>query len=570
MENAKSYEQLLKELEDTQSQLKETRCQLEEANDMIEAIRTGQVDALVIKSDVGHQLYTLESADVIYRIFIEQMTEGAVTLNPEGKILYCNTRFSAWTGLSLEKVIGKSFEDFVHPQNFAQWRDLLAEAWTAGIRGETSLRSVSGRRIPVSISFNVLIVNEGTSMSLILTDETEQKEAQQLLNQQNQQLLKAEETARLLNANLEETVRARTQQLYDKQEQLSRILETMAEGVVIIDNDGNLVYANPMAQGVLGLKASQLENKIYDDPKWQNLRLDGSSLPEEEHPLFIAIRTGKPVYDHEIAVQPPGREIFYISINAAAIRDENGVITGGISTFMDVTNRRKAMQDKDEFISVASHELRTPITSLKASLQLLERMKNKPSAAMLPRLIEQSNVSLNKVSVLIDDLLNATKFNQGLLVLNKTRFKVSTLIDGCISYLRIKGKYQIVAEGDRDIEVNADFNKLEQVLNNLINNAVKYAPASKTILISSEKTAQTVRISVIDKGPGISPDKLPYLFDRYYRVDSGGHQYSGLGLGLYICSEIIKKHKGEIGANSSLGKGSVFWFEIPADPAKIS
>jgi two-component system CheB/CheR fusion protein len=98
---------------------------------------------------------------------------------------------------------------------------------------------------------------------------------------------------------------------------------------------------------------------------------------------------------------------------------------------------------------------------------------------------------------------------------------------------------------------------------NFVNNAVKYAPQSKEILIKIEKVNDMAKVSVIDRGPGISPEKIPHLFDRYYRVDSNGSQYSGLGLGLYISAEIIKKHSGVIGVDSELGKGSTFWFTFP-------
>ncbi len=101
------------------------------------------------------------------------------------------------------------------------------------------------------------------------------------------------------------------------------------------------------------------------------------------------------------------------------------------------------------------------------------------------------------------------------------------------------------------------------MLVNFINNAIKYAPNSPAIAVSLTKVEGFAKVTVTDQGPGISPSKLPHLFDRYYRVDDGGAQYSGLGLGLYICAEIIKKHKGQIGATSDLGKGSTFWFTLP-------
>ena len=129
--------------------------------------------------------------------------------------------------------------------------------------------------------------------------------------------------------------------------------------------------------------------------------------------------------------------------------------------------------------------------------------------------------------------------------------------------MRIEGVYTIRSEDDVDLKVCADAGRIDQIMINFVNNAIKYAPGSKEIRIKVERLGNLAKVSVIDKGPGIPPEQLPYLFDRYYRVDSSGSQYSGLGLGLYISSEIIKKHDGQIGVESEIGKGSVFWFTLP-------
>ena len=214
---------------------------------------------------------------------------------------------------------------------------------------------------------------------------------------------------------------------------------------------------------------------------------------------------------------------------------------------------------------MASHELKTPVTSLKASMQLLDRMKHDPSPIILSKLIEQSNKSLHKLNGLINDLLNTNRIAQGQLQLVKTNFTVGEMINECCNSFRHSAKHQIALKGNMGFKVYADEQQIEQVMVNLIDNAVKYAPKSAEIIIKAEKMANALKISVEDKGPGVPPEKLPYLFDRYYRADYNGNQYSGLGLGLYISSEIIKKHGGEMGVNSEQGKGSTFWFTLPLD-----
>lgn len=546
------------------AELTETRYKLADAEDALEAIRSGEVDALVVKSDNGHQLYTLKSSDLAYRVFIEQMITGAVTLDENGNILYCNSRFADFVGVAMQKVTGQSICGFVDTAEEEECLTMVRNAWHQhGLKQEFHLLSPAGEKLPVLFSMQVLELQEGRFLSVIVTDLTEQKMHQQELEAKNIELLEAQNISRELNATLERTIIDRTRELYDNQEQLARILETMAEGVAITDKSGRLTYANPLAQRILGISEAAARTDAYLDPHWPILRVDGTHLSPEDHPMTLAMKKGNPVYDFEVAIQPPEKDRFYISINAAPIRDEQGNITGGVATFMDVTHRRKTMQQKDDFISVASHELRTPITTLKASIQLLSRVGREGDPAIFEKLISQSNKSLNKVSVLIKDLLNATKISEGQLELRKSRFLLKALIDDCCPHVRASGVYNIIYDGPADLQIEGDYDKLDQVVVNFVNNAVKYAPDSKEVFIKAAVENGFVKVSVVDKGPGIPPDKIGDLFQRYQRADHDGKNLSGLGLGLYISSQIIRRHGGSIGVNSTVGKGSSFWFTVP-------
>ncbi|RYY67009.1 MAG: PAS domain-containing protein, partial [Chitinophagaceae bacterium] len=161
---------------------------------------------------------------------------------------------------------------------------------------------------------------------------------EQVLSRMQKDQIIAEKTA------LEDTLRK-------SEQRLQGILDTMAEGVGITDATGKLIYANRMAQEIFGLTENETNVQSYNDPQWHNLRIDGSPLADNEHPMAIMMRTGKPIYDHEIAIQPPDGERKYISVNAAPIFNEEGELTGGIGTFMNVTSRRLITQQKDDFIS---------------------------------------------------------------------------------------------------------------------------------------------------------------------------------------------------------------------------
>lgn len=259
-----------------------------------------------------------------------------------------------------------------------------------------------------------------------------------------------------------------------------------------------------------------------------------------------------------------GKYIWFLC-RATAIRDTDGRIIKWFGTSTDIDDQKKQQQQKDEFISVASHELKTPLTTLKASLQLMSRvMSTESTSDKLRTLAEKTNYNLKKLSTLVDDLLSSTKIEQGQLVLNKSVFPVSQLIDECCDHVRLEGVHTIRISGDLSLQVYADRQKIDQVVVNLVNNAVKYAPQSDEIVVTISKEADMVKVTIEDFGIGIPAEKIPHLFDRFYRVDVSGIQYSGLGLGLYISSEIVKRHGGQLGVNSVEGQGSKFWFTLPA------
>lgn len=269
------------------------------------------------------------------------------------------------------------------------------------------------------------------------------------------------------------------------------------------------------------------------------------------------------IYKAEYPIKWRDGSIHWIQAHGRPRYDENGIANRMIGMTADITDKKLIEQRKDDFLSVASHELKTPLTAVKASIQLLNRIKERPYSDIHVKLIEQSNKGIDKMSVLIDDLLNMSKMGQDQLHLECNTFNLHDMLHKSCSHVRLENEYQIIVNSDSSLHIYADEHRIEQVVVNFVNNAIKYAKNSKEIHISTEVINDHIKISVRDFGPGIQQSEIPHIFDRYYRSSHLGKSYSGIGLGLYICSEIIKKHSGKIGVDSTKGEGSTFWFTLP-------
>jgi PAS domain S-box-containing protein len=386
----------------------------------------------------------------------------------------------------------------------------------------------------------------------LITANTELQNANRKLIEQEEKVKVINTELQLLNQELESRVNLRTKALADSENRFRNMMEAIPQIAWTNTLGGEVIFYNQRWCDYTGLKESKrFYTVIHRDDRKTCFSQFYEILKTNNGGEFQirAMRSDGAYRWHLIRVMP--------------ILDAQKRIQLWVGTATDIQELKLLQQQKDDFISIASHELKTPITSLKASLQLLDRIKDKPSTPMLPVLISQANKNLNKVNTLIGDLLDASLANKGQLHINQEMFNVFQLIKECCTDVHLDDKYTLTIEGDEEIEVFADSIRIEQIVINFINNAVKYAPKSPEIRIKIERTPTEVKVAVIDRGPGIPSDKLGRLFDRYYRADASGSQYTGLGLGLYICSEIIKKHGGRIGVDSKLGNGSAFWFILP-------
>lgn len=398
MDRKNTYDELVAQNEHLQSQLTE-------ALEIINAIRTGEVDALVVKQNNEHQLFTLKTADQTYRLFIEKMTDGAVTLNIEGVVLYANSRFAQMLDKALEKVIGVPFYDLVPDSFRAQVANDMKKAWVEERKSEITLPG-RDKVLPVMLSMNKLESEQGITLSIIVTDLSFQKEAQK---------------------------------------------------------------------------------------------------------------------------------------------------------------QKMALDRKDDFISIASHELKTPVTSIKGYIQILRHSFIGDGNSKAEALLGRAEAQVNKLTSLIQDLLDVKKIETGQLAFQNEIFNFNVLANETIDEMSQGLNMQEIRYApEAEWNIYGDRNKIGQVVSNFIDNASKYSPPESLILVHARQVGKCIRLSVTDRGIGIPEEQQEKIFDRFFRVNSKmENTYSGLGLGLYICSDIIKRHLGKIGVSSTPGKGSTFYFELP-------
>jgi two-component system, OmpR family, phosphate regulon sensor histidine kinase PhoR len=548
MKGTKTHEELLKEFE-------ELRAQLEEANDTIHAIRTGQVDALVVQREDGPRLYSLKTADHTYRVFIEKMKGGAVTLNSAGVILYSNSQFASMVNLPLATVIGSCMTDFIPKESLGEYKRITEQGWNSDTRGEIFLRNRDNELIPFLLSVTSLELDEGVSLSLILTDLTLQKENEKQLQTKNKELHAARERADKLNEQLEERVRARTKDLFLSREYFRFLADNIPVIIWTADADGKLDYVNRRWVEYTGFDLEESRSKQAELVHPDDLQ-NGSIVWKE------AVMT-KRKFEREYRFKRSSDAAFrWHYAQAIPFRDDEDNITSWIGISIDIDDQKKELEKKDEFIGVASHELKTPLTSLKGYIQLLEYVENLPEEAAT--YISKAAASVNKLQHLIDELLDASKIEAGKLKFSKEILNLTDLVDICVENSNFMyHTRQIRKELSPGIKVCGNAERLEQVLMNLINNAVKYSPQDKEIIVRVKTDLNSAIVSVTDFGVGMPESNQRMIFERFYRVD--GHETStpGLGVGLYIASKIIQEHGGEISVKSKLHEGSEFSFSLP-------
>ncbi|MES2437086.1 MAG: PAS domain S-box protein [Patescibacteria group bacterium] len=372
---------------------------------------------------------------------------------------------------------------------------------------------------------------------------------------------------RVVGVNIDITEKKFTEErLRESERHHARVVSTLGEGITLSDMGGVVQTANKAALEILGLSYDQIVGKLPTDPMWKVIKEDGSPFPAEERPSLVTLRTRQPQSNSVMGVYRPDGTLVWVLVNCTLLYEQgNTEPYAMVSSFIDISLRKNLEQQKDLFLGIASHELKTPITSLKLFADILNiQAKNSDQ----PKLIEIAGMvhsQAERISHLIHDLLDMSMVHAGKLDLKYQQFDMNEVARDIIKSLQLTTtshliEYKLLAKH----KVSADKDRIEQVLTNLLANAIKYSPKADRIIVRVKENKGNILVEVEDFGQGIPKEEQQKVFDRFFRTEySKQKNISGFGLGLNISAQIIKRHKGTLTVKSEVGKGSIFCFTLP-------
>jgi PAS domain S-box-containing protein len=342
--------------------------------------------------------------------------------------------------------------------------------------------------------------------------------------------------------------------------ELEQTFQSLLAGVVVVGRTGRMMLMNAAARNILGVSTDEnmgrpMEEIIHNSEVAELVNTALRSREDQSQELSIGSDHSERIYQ----------------IQTAMVRNEDNQLMGVVAIFNDITELRNIERMKTDFVSTVSHELRTPLTSIKGFVRTLlddtEGYYDGETRHEFYGIIDQE---CDRLTRLISDLLNVSRIEAGRpLQLNWQPVEVPQVVKKVVAnQLSYTDRHQIQVEMDDDLPtITADQDKLDQILTNLLNNAIKYSPEGGTISLKVKRNGDKVTFDVSDPGIGIPPEHLPKVFQRFHRVDTGDtRKAGGTGIGLYLVKHLVEAHGGEIGVESEVGKGSTFSFSLPEQP----
>lgn len=335
------------------------------------------------------------------------------------------------------------------------------------------------------------------------------------------------------------------------------IFESIEDALLVVNMDMIILKANAALYRMFGLQASTLE---------------GTHLPALDEQLNMGLRMNdklkKLEYDgsfsDELQWSIPGGNHRTLRLNGRFLAQDAEQEKRILLLFHDISQQKQSEQQREDLINFVSHELRNPMANLALVLELLPEAVTSNNIPETEDYLEKAKVNLRRLKQVIGELHDVTRAGTGNLTVQKASFNLQGVIREAIDTVRmLHPSHQVIAPQEADVTVQADRFRLVQVLNNYLTNAIKYSPGADKVVMNVSRDNGFLVVSVKDFGPGIPADQLPHVFNKYYRGQSTV-KIDGIGLGLYVCKEIIYAHGGQVWAVSEEGRGSTFFFSLPA------
>ena len=346
------------------------------------------------------------------------------------------------------------------------------------------------------------------------------------------------------------------------------MIESTGDGVTVTDREGRILFMNPAAARMLKYEEAQVIGKDYALVA-RAADKNGQFIPPEKRPLKTVLKTGQSFTNSTANYYIKSDDSKFpaaITTSAIILKDQ---IIGAIITFRDITHEKEIDRIKTEFLSLASHQLRTPLSAIRWFLEMLLAGDAGPLNSEQIEFLENINKSTNRMIQLVNDLLNITRIESGRIILEPRPTHLGNLIQEVLSELQPKietKKQKIIVSIHPDLsEVNIDPNLIRAVYLNLINNAIKYTPAGGEVTVMVSKKGNEIISQVTDTGYGIPTSEQKRIFEKFFRASNIiKKETEGTGLGLYLIKAIVESSKGKIWFKSQENVGSTFWFTLPA------
>jgi len=509
----------------------------------------------------------IRSKEEQFRSITETIDDIIFRMDLKGQIIYISPSVENITGFLQEEVLKNNFIDFFPSLEYPKTEELFERIFQGEKVGPLNILAncKNGKKIQAELDI-VPIQEDGKILEIqgLIRDVTQKKENAEKIGKQNEELKKSQ-TAIL---NILEDIEEEKENVAKERDKINAILHSIGDGVFVVGADLKIIMVNEVTSKISGYSSSELIGEKYD--KVLKFIFEKNEKENEEF-IKEAIKTGetKEMANHTMLIRKDGNRL-PVADSAAPLKNKEGKVIGCVIVFRDVSKEREIDRIKSEFVSVASHQLRTPLTEIKWFSELLLENKKSKLSKEQQDFIKEIHTGNERMISLVNDLLNVSRIETGKkFEIEKKKTDMIKLIKEVIKEQTNEAKnkgIEIVCDAGHPSELflNVDENKIRQIFQNLLSNAVKYSSKGERVIFECEEEKERATFSIKDSGLGIPKDQQSRIFEKFFRASNvlmTGAE--GTGLGLYIAKSIVEAHGGKISFESADKKGTTFFVSLP-------